>query len=359
MTTSSRYSRQSILADVGDAGQAQISEASILCVGAGGLGCPALLYLAAAGIGRIGIIDFDVVEESNLQRQVLFDTSHVGQKKAIAAKARLESLNPNITVESYVEALSDQNAVALFENFDLIIDGSDNFATKFLVNDAALKTGKPFIYGSILGFEGQISVFNHQGGPCYRCLFSEPPQNYIPNCADAGVIGAVAGMIGTMQAMEAIKLIVDGLRVHSLSGTLKTIDARNIESRILTLNKDVDCPACSIPADHIVLDYSSPLCGIVDIIAPTDLNESDVLIDVREQDEWEAGYIPGARHIALSHLMEEQRPNLDKDTPIILYCQKGKRGEQAASILKANGFENVRNMDGGYEAWIQHFPNAA
>lgn len=355
METSLRYSRQTVLPEIGEAGQNRISAASVLCVGAGGLGCPALLYLAAAGVGHIGIIDFDVVDESNLQRQVLFETAQIGKNKAEAAKARLNALNPDIDIRTYAQELNDQNVLKLFEDYDLILDGSDNFATKFLINDAAVKTGKPFIYASILGFEGQVSVFNYHDGPCYRCLFPEEPKTNIPNCAEAGVIGAVAGMMGTVQAMEAIKLIVDDDRFQPLSGKLWTIDARTMDNKILALPKDPVCPVCSIDKEDITLNYTSPVCRYVSEIEPEDAcdGHSCILIDVRELDEWDAGHIEGAHHFALSSLMQGDTPTLSVNDNIILYCQKGKRGAQAANILKNQGYQNIQNMRGGYEAWLQ------
>jgi len=355
MTSSSRYSRQTILPEIGEKGQEKISRASVLCVGAGGLGCPALLYLAAAGVGRIGIIDFDAVDETNLQRQVLFEIADVGDNKAKAAARRLKALNPEIDIQAYAEELNDQNALQLFEEYDLILDGSDNFATKYLINDAAIKAGKPFIYASILGFEGQISVFNYKDGPCYRCLFPEAPTNNIPNCAEAGVIGAVAGMMGTVQAMETIKIIVGDHRFQPLSGKLWSIDMRTMNNQILSLPKDPECPVCSINKADIALQYSPSICRVVPEIAPADIcnDQNFVLIDVRELDEWNAGHIQGARHIALSQLMQGNTPELGMNKTIILYCQKGKRGEKAANILIDHGHEHVRNMTGGYEAWVQ------
>jgi len=355
MSTQNRYDRQRILSEIGTAGQTKISEASVLCIGAGGLGCPALLYLAAAGVGRIGIVDFDVVEETNLQRQVLFDTSQIGQNKAQAAKARLNALNSEIDIQVYAEELSDKNALTLFEKYDIIIDGTDNFPAKFLINDAAVKASKTFIYGSILGFDGQLAVFNHQGGPCYRCLFPEAPKTHIPNCAQAGVIGAVAGMIGTTQAMETIKIIVDHESFKPLAGKFWTIDMRSMENKLLALPKNPDCPTCSKAKEDIILQYSSSVCGVIAEVTPQQAKDKQtaLLIDVREIDEWDAGHIEGARHIALSALMRGDIPKLPKDCEIILYCQKGMRSLQAAHILKAHGCPNIMNMTGGYEAWLK------
>ncbi|MCB1563463.1 MAG: HesA/MoeB/ThiF family protein [Alphaproteobacteria bacterium] len=362
MPSDSRYARQSVLPEIGPEGQAKIAAAKILCIGAGGLGCPALLYLAAAGVGQIGIVDFDTVEESNLQRQTLFTMDQIGCKKAEAAKERLSALNPEIIIEAFAEELTDTNAVTLFDAYDIVIDGTDNFATKFLINDAALKTGTPFIYGSILGFDGQLSVFNLHNGPCYRCLFPEPPSTYIPNCAQAGVIGAVAGMIGTAQAMEALKIVLGHPDLPPLSGKLWTINLRTMENRLLVLPKDLDCPLCSCKREEITLKYSSPVCGIIPEVTPTQACErcekdNALLVDVRETEEWDAGHIEGARHIPLSALAQGLRPDLPDDCEIILYCQKGLRGQQATQILRAQGCLNISNMQGGYALWLDEKPD--
>lgn len=355
MSKNSRYSRQTVLPEIGAEGQENLSRASVLCIGAGGLGCPALLYLAAASVGRIGIVDFDKVDETNLQRQVLFTMEQIGRNKAEAAKERLKALNPDPRIESYPIELSDKNAEELFRNYDIIIDGTDNFAAKFLINDAAVKCGKPFIYGSILGFDGQLSVFGASEGPCYRCLFPEPPKGYVPNCVEAGVIGAVAGMIGTAQAMEVIKIIVEHESFRPLIGKVWTIDLRTMENRLLSLSKNPDCPVCSKPKKDIALQYSSPVCGFISEVTPQQAreNKSALIIDVREREEWDAGHIKNAQHIPLSVLAQGDVPKLPTDCDIILHCQKGKRGLQAAEILRAQGYLNVSNMAGGYEAWLK------
>jgi thiazole biosynthesis adenylyltransferase ThiF len=355
MSIKSRYDRQTLLPEIGQEGQKKISSTSILCVGAGGLGCPALLYLVAAGVGHIGIIDFDVVDETNLHRQVLFTTDQIGQNKAKAAKARLNALNPEIEVRAYAEKLTDKNVEALFTQYDIIIDGTDNFAAKFLINDAAVKTGKPFIYGSILGFNGQLSVFNYNNGPCYRCLFPAPPQENIPNCSGAGVIGAVAGMIGTAQAMEALKIIVSHESFKPLTGKFWAIDMRSMENRTLSLSKNPDCPTCSKEKNDIPLLYPSFISGVIPEITVEQArsNKTALLIDVRESEEWNSKHIKGAQHIALSRLAQEYKPDLPTDCEIIVYCQKGIRGLKAAQILKAQGHLNISNMAGGYEAWLK------
>lgn len=349
-----RYDRQIRLPEIGREGQDKLLKASVLCVGAGGLGSPALLYLAAAGVGRIGIIDFDRVDESNLQRQVLFDTDSVGKPKALEAGRRLKALNPAIHIESYDAELNAENAERLFPQYDIIIDGTDNFETKFLINDAAVKFGKPWIYGAIQGFDGQASVFNFKGGPCYRCLYPEKPRGRIMNCAEAGVIGAVAGLIGVTQALQAIQIISGHESFELLSGKLMTLDTRTMRTRILTLQKNLDCPACGKNRDEIALSYSSPVCGFVPEISVVQMKEREgyILIDVREQEEWDQGHIDGARLWPLSKIMQGIFPDLPHSAEIILHCQKGMRSLQAAQILKDKGFMDVASLSGGYEAWL-------
>ena len=353
MDQTQRYSRQTILPEIGESGQNKLSKASVLCIGAGGLGCPALLYLTAAGIGHIGIIDFDTVDETNLQRQILFTVDQIGKNKALSAKERLNTLNPDINIQAYAEELTDKNIEELFHKYDIIIDGTDNFSTKFLINDAAVKTKTPFIYGSILGFDGQVSVFGADDEPCYRCLFPHPPKGHIPNCAEAGVIGAVAGIIGTTQAMEAIKIIVQHESFKPLIGKLWTIDMHSMGNSVLSLPKDPNCPVCSKNKGDIHLQYTSPTCSIIKQITPTQVRTeaNAILIDVRERNEWDAGHIDGAQHIALSQLINGNLPSLDKEQQIILYCQKGQRSKQAAQLFMDANFENVRSMIGGYEDW--------
>lgn len=350
-----RYARQTILPEIGEKGQRKLLNAAVLCVGAGGLGCPALLYLSAAGIGRIGIIDPDIVEESNLQRQILYTTDHIGMHKAIAAKEHLARLNTDTEIEAIVQDLNAQNAQTLFSAYDIILDGTDNFASKFLINDAALKTGKPFIYASILGFEGQIAVFGLPEGPCYRCLFPHPPQDHIPTCAENGVIGALAGMLGTMQAMEAIKLIVGHQTFRSASGKVRIVDARTMETNTLTLPKTPDCPGCSKPPKEIIVRDERESCAMIPEISPEDMQrlEPKMLIDVRERHEWDAGFIMGAQHIPLSALLNGFVPDLPQDRDIVLYCEHGMRSRQAAQILHTRGYGNVLNLKGGYQAWLK------
>lgn len=350
-----RYDRQMRLPEIGVDGQEKLLRAAVLCVGAGGLGSPALLYLAAAGVGRIGIIDFDCVDESNLQRQVLFDVDAVARSKAQQAAKRLKSLNPTIQIDAYDEELNAESAARLFPSYDVIIDGTDNFETKFLINDAAVKYKKPWVYGAIQGFDGQASVFDAQTGPCYRCLYPEKPKARIANCAEAGVIGAVAGLIGATQALQVIQLVTGHESFEPLIGKLWTLDTKTLQTRILNIPKNHDCAACSKNQDNAVLTYSSPVCGFVPELTPMQVRgrENACLIDVREQMEWDQGHIDGARLWPLSKIVEGHLPDVPQNAEIILHCQKGMRSLQAAQILKERGYQEVYSMLGGYEAWLE------
>lgn len=358
MTDQSRYARQISLPEIGQAGQDKLARASVLCVGAGGLGSPALLYLCAAGIGRIGLIDFDTVDKSNLQRQVLFDESAVGNSKAVEAEKRLKALNSDIVFDVYDAQLTDENAEDLFQDYDVVLDGTDNFETKYLINDVAVKTGTPWAYGAIQGFDGQAALFNVRGGACYRCLHPEPPKVRIANCAEAGVIGAVAGIIGMTQALQVIELIVGGQAFDPLIGALWVLDTKTMQSRRLDVPKNPACPVCSKKPEEIAVRFSSPVCGIIPEITAEQTSEkiqSDaegiMLVDVREQEEWDAGHIEGALLWPLSRILKGEYPDLDQNAEIILHCQKGLRSQQAAQILKAQGYFEVSSMSGGYEAW--------
>lgn len=351
-----RYHRQIILQEIGSAGQARLASARVLVVGAGGLGCPALQYLAGAGVGTIGIIDHDRVDLSNLHRQILFRSDDQGQPKALAAKNRLVALNTAITIHAHDTELDDANSIGLFSDYDIILDGTDNFPTKFLINDVAVKLGKPVVYGSIQRFDGQVSVFDASCGPCYRCLHPQPPRGVVPNCAEAGVIGALAGIIGTMQAMEVIKLIIRHDSFKPLCGTLWMIDSKTMETRTLKIPKRADCPVCSRPASEIIPQYASPVCFSAHVreIECRDLPGMDgaIMIDVREQGEWEQGHIQGARHLPLSAIKANPEifaPN--RNDLCILYCQRGMRSRMAAEILLHAGFTDIYSLKGGYEAW--------
>jgi adenylyltransferase/sulfurtransferase len=348
-----RYKRQMTLPEFGPDGQDRLLKAGILCVGAGGLGAPALLYLAAAGVGRIGIIDRDRVDESNLQRQILFATRDIGQPKVKAAAERLTSLNPGIRIETYDEELDARSASRLFPLYDIILDGTDNFETKFLINDAALKFGKPWIYGAIQGFDGQVSVFNHAGGACYRCFQPATPKSRIMNCAEAGVIGAIAGLVGTAQAMQAIQMIVGHDSFAPLSSKLWLLDARTMQVQTLSLKKNENCPACAAAPEDISLSYVHSSCFNGAEISVASLKERGecLLMDVREPDEWERGSIEGALLWPLSRLMKGEMPDLQKDAKIVLYCQKGARSLQALYLMQEQGFTQAASLSGGYEAY--------
>jgi len=255
-------------------------------------------------------------------------------------------------VETYAHALTAQNALALFSRYDVVIDGTDNFPAKFLINDAAVKSGMPFVYGSILGFDGHVASFALDGSPCYRCLFPAPPKGHIPNCAEAGVIGAVAGIIGTTQAMEALKIILQNSDLPPLSGKLWTIDLRSMKNTILTLPKNPDCPVCSKEKETIMLHDTPKICAIPER-APEEIKQDniEILLDVREAHEWDAGHIEGAQHFALSRLVEGEFPDLPRDRPIVLYCRSGFRSKQAAALFQARGYTALINLAGGYEAW--------
>lgn len=356
MISTSRYSRQIIMPEIGEAGQSRLSNARVLVVGAGGLGCPALQYLAGAGIGTIGIIDHDRVDETNLHRQILFNMNNIGKPKARAAGEHLLKLNPEIIIQAYDEELADKNVLTLFSSYDVILDGTDNFSAKFLINDAAVKCGKPVVYGAIQGFDGQVTVFDAARGPCYRCLHPQPPRGVVLNCAEAGVIGALAGMIGTMQAMEVIKLIVGHDSFRPLRGQLWMIDSRTMETNCLSIPKNPDCPVCSHPAPEIVLQYASPVCSTATVreieIADLSALSECIMIDVREQEEWDGGHMPDARHMPLSALSHDPGLlNPYREKTCILYCQRGMRSRKAATILLEAGFQDVFSLTGGYEQW--------
>ncbi len=354
--TIKRYSRQTVLPEIGEEGQMRLSQARILCIGAGGLGCPALLYLAAAGVGTIGIVDFDVVDVSNLQRQILFTDAQRGQLKSEAARDALLALNPDITVKAYTEKLVVDNVLSLFAEYDIILDGTDNFQARFLINDAAVKSGKPVVYASVDGFEGQLSVFDAARGPCYRCLYPLPPTAAVPNCAEAGVIGALAGIMGAMQAMEAVKLVVAHAALKPLIGKLLMIESRTMETRHLALPKNPDCPVCSLKPEEVNLTDEPQICAVLRTITTDEAvkRENALFVDVREQHEWDEGHIPDALHVPLSALQENAScVDLPQDRDCIIYCRSGKRSQVAIQILKETGCDNLFNLEGGYLSWSQ------
>ena len=357
-----RYSRHLILPDVGVEGQKKLKAARVLLVGAGGLGSPAALYLAAAGVGTLGLVDFDVVDKTNLQRQILHGTSAVGTPKLESARARIQDLNPNVQVETFETRLTSENALDIIREFDVVADGTDNFPTRYLVNDACVLLGKPNVYGSIFRFEGQASVFYAKEGPCYRCLYAEPPPaGLVPSCAEGGVLGVLPGIIGSIQAMETIKLIVGA--GEPLIGRLLLFDALKLQFRELKLEKDPDCPVCGRnPTVTQLIDYEA-FCGIgaepvydgADVTADEVQDELDagkelVLLDVRDPHEYEITHIDGAKFIPLGELPARLN-ELDDHADVVTYCHHGARSLKALEILKAAGFAKVRSLRGGIDAW--------
>lgn len=360
-----RYSRHILLPQVGEEGQRALKRARVLLVGAGGLGSPAALYLAAAGVGTIGLVDFDTVDLSNLQRQILHGSSGIGGSKLESARARLSDINPEVHLEPYATRLSSENALEIARGYDLIIDGTDNFPTRYLINDTSVLLGIPNVHGSVFRFEGQASVFGAPDGPCYRCLFREPPPPHlVPSCAEGGVLGVIPGLVGTIQATEAVKLIL-GIG-ETLVGRLLLIDAMTMTFRTIALRKDPECPACGTREITELIDYEEFCSGpaqpestarAVSEIEPTQLaqriasGEKLEIIDVREPYEWQIGHIPGARLVPLGTIAEEI-PRLDKKRTIILYCKVGARSLHAAQQLARAGASDVRNLAGGIVRWI-------
>ena len=364
----SRYARHLVLPEVGIKGQEKIKQGKVLVVGAGGLGSPALMYLAAAGVGTIGIADFDKVEENNLQRQIIHSTKDIGALKTESAKNAINNLNPNISVKVYNEKLNSKNALEIIKKYDVVIDGSDNFPTRYLVNDACVLSKKPLVYGSIFRFEGHTSVFGYDNGPCYRCLFpNPPPRDAVPNCEEAGVLGVLPGIIGTIQATEALKIIL-GIG-ETLSGRFLVYDALSLTFRELKLGKNKNCPICGEnPRIRELMDYEQ-FCNMKeeeekslegDEISVRQLknmiddHEDFVLIDVREEYEWDISRIDGAKLIPMSQIMNDDigiLENIEKGKKIVLHCHTGARSAAVLQILKNKGFKNLKNLVGGIDAW--------
>src|SRR5436309_2713587 len=356
-----RYSRHLMMPEVTPDGQRRLKAARVLCIGAGGLGSPAAVYLAAAGMGTIGIVDFDDVDLSNLQRQILHGTKDVGRDKLESARDRLHDINPEIDVQLHKCRFSSENAPQLVSGYDVIVDGSDNFPTRYLSNDVCVLARKPNVYGSVFRFEGQTTVFApHLGGPCYRCLFPEPPPpDSVPNCAQAGVLGVLPGIIGMLQAIEAIKMIV-GVG-ESLVGRLLHFDALKVKFRELNLRRDPGCPVCGEnPTIFSPIDYEQ-FCGVRDegeisemsphqLKRKIDAGEPFELIDVREPCEYEIARIDGAKLIPLGEI-SERLDELSGERPIVVHCHTGKRSAQAVRLLQQRGFANVYNLEGGIDAW--------
>jgi len=356
-----RYSRHLMMPEVTPDGQRRLKAARVLCIGAGGLGSPAAVYLAAAGMGTIGIVDFDDVDLSNLQRQILHGTKDIGRDKLESARDRLHDINPEIDVQLHKCRFCSENAPQLVSRYDVIVDGSDNFPTRYLSNDVCVFARKPNVYGSVFRFEGQTTVFApHLGGPCYRCLFPEPPPpDSVPNCAQAGVLGVLPGIIGMLQAIEAIKMIV-GVG-ESLVGRLLHFDALKARFRELNLRRDPECPVCGEnPTIFSPIDYEQ-FCGARDEEAiPTmsahelkqkmDAREPFELIDVREGFEYEIARIDGARLIPLGEIAE-RADELPRDRPIVVHCHSGRRSAEAVRLLQQRGFGNIYNLEGGIDGW--------
>jgi adenylyltransferase/sulfurtransferase len=360
-----RYSRHLIIPDVAMDGQKRLKNAKVLCVGAGGLGSPALMYLAAAGVGTLGIIDFDVVDESNLQRQVIHGQSDVGRSKAESARDSVREINPLVQVNLHQERLDSSNAMRIFAEYDLIVDGTDNFATRYLVNDACVLLGKPYVWGSIYRFDGQASVFWAEYGPCYRCLYPEPPPpGMVPSCAEGGVLGVLCASVGSIQVTEAIKVLT-GVG-DPLVGRLMIYDALEMTYRAVKVRKDPECPLCGKnPTITELIDYEA-FCGTVSdeaqqaaagaTITATELKEMQdrgenfLLVDVREPAEWEIVRIPGAVLIPKGDL-PAKLAELPQDRPIVTYCKTGIRSAEALALLKQAGFADAKHVQGGVTAW--------
>jgi adenylyltransferase/sulfurtransferase len=361
-----RYSRHLIMPEVGMEGQLKLKQAKILCIGAGGLGSPLSLYLAAAGVGKLGMVDFDVVDYTNLQRQVIHGTSDVGRTKLDSARDTLLEINPHVEIETFETRLSSDNALDIFREYDVVADGTDNFPTRYLVNDACVLLGKPNAYASIFRFEGQASIFWAEQGPCYRCLYPEPPPpGLVPSCAEGGVLGVLPGIMGCIQAMETIKLILG--RGDSLIGRLLLFDALAMKFRELKLRKNPDCPICGTNRTITKLIDYEQFCGIrgeehtpmqtgIPEITPTELkkkidaHEPFTLIDVREPHEYQICRIPGSKLIPLGEVPKRMN-ELDSADEIVVHCKSGMRSAMAVGLLMKSGFLKIHNLKGGILAW--------
>ncbi|MFZ3201059.1 MAG: molybdopterin-synthase adenylyltransferase MoeB [Candidatus Acidiferrales bacterium] len=360
-----RYSRHLIMPEVGMEGQLKLKQAKVLCIGTGGLGAPLGLYLAAAGVGRLGLVDFDSVDFTNLQRQVLFDTNDVGRPKIEAAAERLRDLNPDIRIDTFETRLTSENALDILKDYDIVVDGTDNFPTRYLVNDACVLLGKPNVYGSIFRFEGQITVFGYPGGPCYRCLYPEPPPpGLVPSCAEGGVLGVLPGIVGTIQAAETLKLILG--KGEPLVGRLLLFDALAMRFRELKLRKNPECTVCGEhPTVTRLIDYAE-FCGVrgeevsttvsnVPEITPRELKtrldrgDDIFILDVREPHEYQICNL-GGRLIPLGEL-SRRAAELDSSREIVAHCRSGKRSAEAVEFLRQAGFRKIWNLKGGILAW--------
>ena len=354
-----RYSRHLLLPEIGEEGQEKLKRASALVIGAGGLGSPVSMYLAAAGVGRIGLVDFDTVDETNLQRQILYGESNVGERKLDAAWKRLRDMNHQLRIETFNDRLSSRNALALMEPYDVILDGTDNFATRYLVNDACVMLGKPNVYASIYRFEGQVSLFDARVGPCYRCIYPDPPPaNLVPSCAEGGVLGVLPGIVGTLQAAEAIKLITGA--GEPLIGRMLLFDALSMRFRTMRIPKNANCKVCGPdPSIRELIDYEE-YCSQVNNMEITAgelaerLGRGDqvFLLDVREPMEWNVSHLENAKHIPMRQV-PSQLDSLPRDKEIVVYCRSGARSANVQHYLLANGFQKVKNLSGGLKAWAR------
>ena len=360
------YSRHLLLEEVGKTGQDKLKSSSVLVIGSGGLGCPAALYLAAAGVGKLGIIDFDTVDISNLQRQIAFSYADVGKPKVEQLKERLQGINPHIEVVIFSERFGIENAEKLFTEFDVVVDGCDNFGTRYLSNDTAYFTKTPLVFGAIHRFQGQMSVFNsNKKSPCYRCLFPEPPDaGSIPNCAEAGVIGVLPGVVGSIQATEAIKVLLD--LGETLDGRFMTYDAMTMRFNEFKLSKNSLCPLCGENPKIAGIEEAELLCPSKKVkdndISPSELfeemksNKELYLLDVREECEWDICKLPDSNQIPL-RMIEEVASMLPKDKDIVVYCHHGLRSSQAVEMIKKSGHKSVRNLSGGINQWAREVDN--
>jgi len=361
-----RYRRHLILPEIGLDGQRALLDARVLLIGAGGLGCPTAQYLAAAGIGRLGLVDFDVVDASNLHRQVLYGTRDVGRPKVEVAAERIAAMNPDVVVDQHKVQLSSDNALELFAGYDVIVDGTDNFPTRYLSNDACVLLGKPNVHGSIFRFDGQATVFDARHGPCYRCLYPEPPPpGAVPSCAEGGVLGVLPGLVAMIQATETVKIVTGA--GDPLYGRLIQYDALRMEFNEFRLKKDSECPVCGTsPTVTALIDYEG-FCGIPTDTEPAaefgevsahavqarrEAGEAFLLLDVRDPDEWETAHIEGATLIPLGEL-EARRSEIEawRDRRVVVHCHHGPRSEKASAQLVRAGFSHVENLTGGIEAW--------
>ena len=365
-----RYSRHLIIPDVAMAGQQRMMNAKVLCVGAGGLGSPALMYLAAAGIGTLGIVEFDTVDESNLQRQIIHGQSDIGKSKALSAKEKIAEINPFVNVITHELRLDTSNVMEIFSQYDIIVDGTDNFATRYLVNDACVLLKKPYVWGSIYRFDGQASVFWAEYGPCYRCLYPEPPPpGMVPSCAEGGVLGVLCASIGSIQTTEAIKVIT-GIG-EPLIGSLMIYDALEMSYRKIKVRKDPNCPLCGDnPTQKALLPDYEAFCGVLTDAAEMAVKDSTIsvttlkekmdshekffLIDVREPSEWDIVKIPGATLIPKQGFIDGSAlASLPQDRPIILHCKSGIRSAECLAVLKNAGFSDATHVSGGVVAWVK------